>query len=948
MNPRPNFSQFLLIGIFSLLAPNLFAQTPGENFALNKSTEQSSTYGLGVSSIAVDGDTDGSRGPWGNNPSIQHTQNEYQPWWQVDLGSSQVVEAVKIYNRIGGVALQARLRDVWLFISETPFDAALSLEDLKADPSITKEFFKGRAGDILEFSLAAQGQFVRIQLGKQGILHMAEVEVTGESGPTEECPEAEALMDLFNATQGPFWFGSDGGVNWGVGCPCENDWGGITCNSEGKVIELNLAENSIIGDIPASIGNLTALKKIDFGPKQNSRGDFLNRISSLPESIGNLTNLEVLNLNNNRIEEFPASIVNLQNLKELYFQANRITSFPESITQLVSLEKLWFGANVIFDSGNRIDLDSVPESIGNLINLREAGIGELTCIPNSMQTFCERGVVVNKFFSLFEEDSPTQSSVEFNRFCLDGTTACDPDNLPPTSEACPENEKEYNALVAFFNSTQGENGIDSWLRSDNWGLGCPCENDWFGITCNEQGKVIAIDLPFNNLRGRIPDEIEDLEFLERLNLYRGAGIDEFDENLIREISPAIGNLKNLEVLIIGGTTLSSIPSNLGDLVQLKSLVIWNNQLSSIPDFLSNLVNLENLDLALNQLSSLPSFISSFSKLKTLNLSVNQITELPPTLVNLENLETLTVFANAFECYPSSYQLFCEREVQVIDGFNQTPEFSDFCESGLFTCPSDGEPDPGTCAASNLALGQPASQSSTYGFGSANIAVDGDTDGSRGPWANASVQHTTRDNPAWWQVDLGQMVSIQAIKIYNRTDECCESRLRDFYVIASEIPIGGERTLSELLADPTVASHFYENSAPNEVEIPFETQGRYVQIQLLDAGFLHMAEVEVIGCPTSTQSLRLSNVYENEGPLLKENSLLKIYPNPFKHVITLELSAGLGHEGQLNVFNSLGQVIEHTSWKDRQYLRIGLDWPVGMYIVELRTGDKIERIQALKH
>ena len=77
--------------------------TPGActpfNLALNQSTEQSSTRGNGVSSIAVDGDTEGTGNNWGANPKITHTQSEVEPWWQVDLGQEADIEQINIYNR---------------------------------------------------------------------------------------------------------------------------------------------------------------------------------------------------------------------------------------------------------------------------------------------------------------------------------------------------------------------------------------------------------------------------------------------------------------------------------------------------------------------------------------------------------------------------------------------------------------------------------------------------------------------------------------------------------------------------------------------------------------------------------------------------------------------------------------------------------------------------------
>jgi hypothetical protein len=74
---------------------------------------------------------------------------------------------------------------------------------------------------------------------------------------------------------------------------------------------------------------------------------------------------------------------------------------------------------------------------------------------------------------------------------------------------------------------------------------------------------------------------------------------------------------------------------------------------------------------------------------------------------------------------------------------------------------------------DIALNQPATQSSTYADAVAGRAVDGTfgrpTDGK---YAEGSVSHTNFDDPAWWQVDLGSVVEIQEIIIWNRTDLGC--------------------------------------------------------------------------------------------------------------------------------------------------------------------------------
>ena len=80
--------------------------------------------------------------------------------------------------------------------------------------------------------------------------------------------------------------------------------------------------------------------------------------------------------------------------------------------------------------------------------------------------------------------------------------------------------------------------------------------------------------------------------------------------------------------------------------------------------------------------------------------------------------------------------------------------------------------------SNLALNGAASQSSTAHGGGASRAIDNNTNGA---WRNSSVTHTNSGNNAWWQVQLAQTSDIEEIVLFNRTDNCCTSRLSNYTV-----------------------------------------------------------------------------------------------------------------------------------------------------------------------
>jgi hypothetical protein len=173
---------------------------------------------------------------------------------------------------------------------------------------------------------------------------------------------------------------------------------------------------------------------------------------------------------------------------------------------------------------------------------------------------------------------------------------------------------------------------------------------------------------------------------------------------------------------------------------------------------------------------------------------------------------------------------------------------------------------------NLALGKPATQSSTFpGYPSANAssAVDGSTDGN---FANGSVTATNLDSNPWWQVDLGSSAIINSIVIWNRTD-CCGSRLNGFWVFVSDTPFSSTDTQSTLAVRPGTYS-IPSTTAPNPSStIPVNTQGRYVRVQLTGTNYLSLAEVQVFGALLSsnlapgkqaTQSSTLAG-YPGAGP-----------------------------------------------------------------------------------
>ena len=234
---------------------------------------------------------------------------------------------------------------------------------------------------------------------------------------------------------------------------------------------------------------------------------------------------------------------------------------------------------------------------------------------------------------------------------------------------------------------------------------------------------------------------------------------------------------------------------------------------------------------------------------------------------------------------------------------------------------------------NLALNQSASQSSLYGQGVASIGVDGDTDGTRGPWGNASIIHTQREDQPWWQVDLGTEREIREIRIHNRTD-CCQERLRDFYVLISDSPFPTGSSLQDLLNNSQVNPIFFTGIAGDLEEISLNTQGRFVRIQSsLPAEILHLAEVEVWGCPGSGNSSRFLQADADFDESIPRT--LHIFPNPASREVNVSIS-GISPEDMLDyqLYNMAGQLLWQQIGNNQSAFSVHT-LPSGLYMLRIQ-------------
>ncbi len=241
---------------------------------------------------------------------------------------------------------------------------------------------------------------------------------------------------------------------------------------------------------------------------------------------------------------------------------------------------------------------------------------------------------------------------------------------------------------------------------------------------------------------------------------------------------------------------------------------------------------------------------------------------------------------------------------------------------------------GGCVLTNVALSGTASQSSTYGNGLASLAIDGITNGSS-PWS-ADLQHTTNEINPWWQLDLGAEYSIEQVSIFNRSD-ALQSRLNNFYVFVSDLPFASGVSLQELQNDASIDQYFFVGEAALQENIALNAEGRYVRIQLANAGILHMSEVEVLGCFNGNVASSLKALNTNQ-------ATMSLSPVPADDILNISYFFNISNDSpiELVVFDDLGRKVNQQIFDTKTFtgqLDVSTLAP-GAYLVQLKKEDEI--------
>ncbi len=403
-----------------------------------------------------------------------------------------------------------------------------------------------------------------------------------------------ALVDLYNSTNGPGWRNH---TNWLTIQPI-NSWYGVVLVQNGRVVWLELKNNKLIGSVPSSLGNLSAVSTLRLSFNQLSGG--------IPSTLGNLKEHSTLDLSYNQLGG------TIPKLKSATIYNNRFT--------FSGLE----GVGIDQFSGIYSPQSDIPIiKDGNTLSVAAGG----TLAKNTYKWYKD-----NLLISTKTGDS-TFSVLDNGNYSVIVTNSVATQLSLYSINTI--NTQDSLALVDLYNSTNGP----GWINSNNWLTKIPACN-WFGITARNN-RVKEIQLISNNLLGTIPSSLGNLSGLISLTLRTNS--------LGGTIPVSIGNLSNLVLLDLLSNQLNgNIPASLGNLTNLTSLGLDSNKLSgNIPASLENLSNLKGLSLANNLLNgNVPDFLGNLTNLTSLFLSENQFSgTIPPSLGRLSNLNWLSLEQN---------------------------------------------------------------------------------------------------------------------------------------------------------------------------------------------------------------------------------------------------------------------------------------------------------------
>ncbi|MEJ2305231.1 MAG: hypothetical protein P8Y14_27230 [Anaerolineales bacterium] len=298
--------------------------------------------------------------------------------------------------------------------------------------------------------------------------------------PSTEC---EALVALYNSTNGPDWADNSGWL--ATDRPCS--WSGIECTSD-HVDNISLGYNQLTGILPPELGNLSHLRAL---------GVSSNRLyGTIPVELGNLSELVSLEMSGNQLAgPVPAELGGLRKLRSLSLGNNQLSgSIPPALGNIGSLQSLVLSHNQLSgiipaELGNLVQLYAlylshnqlsgvIPAALGRLSQLSELDLSynQLSGpVPESIAQISERSLWGNQLEGTISASGQAPVVVDYKgiHFTADPSLANSiwPEVIPATPlPEVPEGPSYWLAIPEHIRFTFADPGLSTSRRRMGFNL----------------------------------------------------------------------------------------------------------------------------------------------------------------------------------------------------------------------------------------------------------------------------------------------------------------------------------------------------------------------------------------------------------------------------------------------------------------------------------------------
>ena len=475
------------------------------------------------------------------------------------------------------------------------------------------------------------------------------------------CNEADraALQLLYQTTRGANWTDSEGWLGPAVG-----DWSGVTADSLGRVVRLDLRGNGLTGRVPRALADLTDLVSLRF-----DRNDLSG---PLPVELSSLA-LDELSYTGTTLcvpmdSAFRAWLSNVPSHSGTGAQCDDSLSERDVLVALYQStggpgwrnQENWL-SEAPLDTWYGISLDRMGRLIGIDLGYNSLA-GEIPRELGNLETVEWLFLHRNRLAGVIPEELADLATLR--HLGLHGNRLRGP--IPPRlgrlqalevlllqeNELTNDIPSELGGLPNLRELNLGSNALTGGVPSELGSLTSLLrlylhENRLTGnlpATLGSLRSLGVLHAHWNELTGDIPAELGALSELQELSLFNNA--------LVGPIPRTLGTLRSLRVLDLGGNTLTgSIPPELSGLADARRITLWSNRFEgSLPRELSELTQLEVFSVSNNQLQGpIPAELGGLLNLQTLGLSYNRFSGLlPPELGKLRNLTRLYLDRNNLE------------------------------------------------------------------------------------------------------------------------------------------------------------------------------------------------------------------------------------------------------------------------------------------------------------